>query len=101
MRFLIKASLPTEQVNDLLHKPEFPDVISRVLADMRAEATYFGLEGGRRAMYVVAEAKETHDLPRLAEPFWLRLGAEVECIPVMNAEEFAKAGPLLAELTAR
>ena len=78
MRFLIKASLPTEQVNDLLHKPEFPDVISRVLADMRAEATYFGLEGGRRAMYVVADVKETHDLPRLATWTGLRTPLEYE-----------------------
>jgi len=29
-------------------------------------------------------------LPSLAEPMWLELGATVETIPVMNAEELAE-----------
>lgn len=48
---------------------------------------YFHTRDGRRAITLVVDAPDGATLPSLAEPFWLQLGATVEAVPVMNAEE--------------
>jgi hypothetical protein len=37
----------------------------------------------------VIDAPDGATLPGLAEPLWLQLGATVEAVPVINAEELA------------
>jgi hypothetical protein len=91
MRFLLRASIPTDAGNDLLRDPEFGKRMEGMLADIHPEAVYFCLENGQRTVYMVITAEDTSELPRFAEPIWLGLQADVELIPAMTLEDFGKA----------
>lgn len=95
MRFLVKATLPVEAGNKLVRDPEFGQRIQEILGDIRPEAVYFAAEGGQRTVYIVVSFAETHELPRIAEPLWLALQADVEFIPAMAQEDFEQAAPYI------
>jgi hypothetical protein len=62
-----------------------------ILSEVRPETVYFGVENGQRTLFCVVNVEHSHELPRIAEPFWLGVQANVDFIPVMNQEEFKKA----------
>lgn len=95
MRFLMKATLPVEAGNALVRDPEFGQRIQEILGDIRPEATYFAVTDGQRTVYLVVNIAETHELPRLAEPFWLALHADIDFIPAMAQEDFEQAAPYI------
>jgi hypothetical protein len=64
--------------------------IEGILEKLNPEAAYFHAADGCRAFTLVVDAPDGATLPSLAEPMWLTLGATVEVIPVMNAEELAE-----------
>ncbi len=64
--------------------------IEGILGKLQPEAAYFHTTDGRRAFTLVVDAPDGATLPSLAEPMWLELGATVEALPVMNAEELAE-----------
>ncbi len=67
-------------------------VVQSALQDLEPEAAYFTtLGGGQRGGFVVFDLKDSSDLPRIAEPFFMGLNATVEFTPVMNADDL-KAG---------
>ena len=48
-------------------------------------------------VYAVVNFEGTHEIPRIAEPLWLALKANVEFIPAMAQDDFAKAAPLIEQ----
>lgn len=95
MRFLMKATLPVEAGNALVRDPEFGQRIEEILGDIRPEAAYFAIADGQRTVYLVVNLAETHELARVAEPFWLALHANIDFIPAMAQEDFAQAAPYI------
>ncbi len=91
MRFILKFSLPTESANGQLRDPEFGAQLQQLLSDMKAEAAYFTAVNGRRGGYVVVNLEDASQLAGFAEPLFFWGNAEVEFIPVMTAEDLAKA----------
>lgn len=55
MRFLIKASIPTEAGNEMMKDPKFMTTLENYLKTVKAEASYFFEEGGHRTMLIVAD----------------------------------------------
>jgi hypothetical protein len=97
MRFLVKATLPVEAGNALVRDPNFGQRIQDILGDIRPEAVYFAAADGQRTVYAVVNLQDTHEIPRIAEPFWLALKANVEIIPAMAQDDFAQAAPLIEQ----
>lgn len=95
MRFLMKATLPVKAGNALVRDPEFGQRIQEILGDIRPDAVYFAIANGQRTVYFVVNVAETHELPRVAEPLWLALHADVEFIPAMAQEDFEQAAPYI------
>lgn len=93
MRFLVKATTPTESGNALMKKGKFAETIQGILGDLKPEAVYFVADGGKRTAYLVVDLPDASHLPRVAEPFFLAFNATVEFHPAMTAEDLAKAGP--------
>ncbi len=98
MRFLVKAVIPLEAGNDLVRDPEMMQRIQAVLADLKPEAAYFAAADGQRTIYLIVNMNEAHEIARIAEPLWLGFEADVELIPVMVQEDFAKAASFFEEL---
>jgi hypothetical protein len=58
---------------------------------LKPEAAYFALENGKRTSYIFLNIQDASELTKLAEPFLLALGAEIEVTPAMTAEDLGKA----------
>ena len=91
MKFMTRVTIPNEAGNALCSDKEMNAKMESVMSDVRPETVYFGVENGQRTIYCIVNVDAGHELPRIAEPFWLALKANVEFIPVMNQEEFKKA----------
>ena len=95
MRFLLRATIPVEAGNAMVHDPAaMQQKFETIFGDFRPEAVYFCLDRGQRTIYAVVNI-ETHELPRVVEPFWLSFGADIELLPAMSQEDFGKAGEFI------
>ena len=90
MRVMLKVEMDTERTNQLVRDGAMGATIEGILGKLQPEAAYFHATDGRRAFTLVVDAPDGATLPSLAEPMWLELGATVEAVPVMNAEELAE-----------
>jgi hypothetical protein len=93
MRFFIKFSIPVDAGNSTLRDPQFGSKLQQILSDMKAEAAYFTAINGQRGGYIVANFDDASMIPAITEPLFIWLKADIEFIPVMVAEDLAKAGP--------
>ena len=98
MRFLLKATIPVDVGNALIHDPDMNKKMDSIMADIRPEAVYFCLEHGQRTIYFVVSIEDTYEMPRIAEPLWLTFEADVEVIPAMSQEDFGKAAGFFEEM---
>jgi hypothetical protein len=92
MKYILKVRIPTESGNLRIKDPQFGAKMKDVLAEVKAEAAYFGVICGNRGGYVIVNIDDASQLPAKAEPFFLWLGADVDFIPVMTLEDLGKAG---------
>lgn len=92
MRFLLKATMPTDAGNRAIREGKLGPKIQAVMAELKPEAAYFMEEGGHRTALFVVNIQDASEIPRVAEPFFLGMNAEVRFHPVMTAEDLGRAG---------
>jgi hypothetical protein len=76
--------------NAMIKSGRMPQFWGDALARMKPEAAYFTADKGERTAYIVLDVKDSSEMPGLAEPFFLHLGANVDFQPVMNGEDLKK-----------
>ena len=96
MRTMIRIKMPVEAGNRAIKDGTMPKTIMEALEQLKPEAAYFLSEQGIRTALMVVDLKDPSEIPAIAEPFFSKLNASVEFLPVMNAEELKKG---LAKLT--
>ena len=95
MRMLLKATIPTESGNSALKDGSLNAKLDSILEDAKPEAVYFFLENGLRTCLVVFDMEDSSLLAAAIEPWFLSMDAKVTVVPVLNGEDFEKAGPSL------
>ena len=98
MRFMVKATIPLEAGNALVRDPDMGKRMDAIMGDLKPEAVYFCIDNGQRTLYIVVNADKPEDLPKIAEPLWLGLKADVTISPAFVPEEMERAMPALEEL---
>ena len=93
MRFLLKVSIPTESGNARVLDGSLGTTIESILTDLKPEAAYFAEEQGARTGFIFCNIKEESEIPMIAEPWFLSLGARVELHPAMTLADLKKAAP--------
>jgi hypothetical protein len=94
MRMLLQAVIPNEPANAMIRNGTFDATIKKVLADLKPEAAYFiATDNGERCGIIVFDMKDSSELPRVAEPFFLAFNARVTVKPTMTPQDLAAAGP--------
>jgi hypothetical protein len=94
MRVLLTASIPTERGNAAIREGTLETVIRHALEILKPEAAYFAADDlGNRCAYLVIDIQDASEIPAVAEPFFLGLGAKVTMRPCMNAQDLANAKP--------
>jgi hypothetical protein len=89
---LLTARFPAEPFNTMVRKGEAGKILQAIVADLKPEAVYFTDEQGQRAAILVVDLPSQADLPRFAEPFFLKFNADCHFKIVMSGEDLAKAG---------
>jgi hypothetical protein len=90
MRVMLKATMDTEKANEIILSGKMPELMKNILEHLKPEAAYFGPLGGRRTALLVFDMQDSSELPATGEPFFTQLNAEVEVLPIMNAEDLQK-----------
>ena len=90
---LLKASIPTEAGNAGIRDGSMMENMGSILEDAKPEAVYFFIENGKRTCLMIIDMDEQTQLPSAVEPWFLSMGADITIVPVMNGEDFEKAGP--------
>jgi hypothetical protein len=92
MRFILHVSFPVEKFNRALLDGTAGKKIGQILEETKPEAAYFCAQGGKRGGYLVVNLTNASEMPRLAEPWFLRFDADVEFLPAMVPEDLQKSG---------
>lgn len=84
MRTMIKVTIPVEAGNKTIKDGSLPKTMETVLGALKPEAAYFYTEGGKRTAMIVFDLRDPSQIPSVAEPLFMNLGADVQFYPVMN-----------------
>jgi hypothetical protein len=87
MRMMLKINIPTEAGNRGVKDGSLPKILEATISKLRPEAAYFLADNGLRSAIIFFDLRNASDIPAIVEPLFLRLGAEVELVPVMNADD--------------
>ena len=90
MRFLIIAHMSTEVSNAAVRDGRIGTMLQDAMEQLKPEAAYFGPHEGGRSAFIVVNMDDVSQIPAMSEPFFQELGARVEFIPVMNAEDLIR-----------
>lgn len=101
MRTLLKVTLEVEAANKAIIDGTLGQIIDSTVAAIHPEASYFLADNGRRTGYFVFDLKDVSEIPRIAEPFFTKLNAEVTFVPAMNHEDLKKGLRLWRESATR
>jgi hypothetical protein len=92
MRMLLTVDIPHEPFNSLVRAGTAGDTLNRILDSLKPEAVYFTEQDGRRGAVMVIDVDSPSDVPRFAEPFFLKFNADCRFRIVMSPDDLGKAG---------
>ena len=92
MRFVMRVSMPLEKFNEEVLNGTAGATLGKILDEIKPEAAYFCAEGGKRGGFLIVNLEHASEMPRLAEPFFLKFNATVEFLPTMTPEDLQNAG---------
>ena len=95
MKYIMKMRMSLEKGNAALTDAQFGQKMHDLLAEIKCEAAYFTTICGQRGAFIVVNLNDASELPKVAEPFFLWLDADIDWYPVMMPEDLAKAGPAI------
>lgn len=91
MRVMLKFTLPVEKGNEAFRDGSLAQTMEAILTKLAPEAAYFAPLDGKRGGMLFFDLSEPSEIVEVVEPFFLNLDAEVELIPVMNADDLRSA----------
>jgi hypothetical protein len=97
MRFMITCRIPMEKGDELAKAGRLDSTIQSIMEELKPEAAYFSdIEGGRVG-YIVVNMDDASQIPAVAEPLFLGLGAAIQVHRVMTPEELGQATPAIEQ----
>jgi len=91
MRMMVRWLVPAEQGNASIDSGAMQESVASMLRDLKPEAAYFFATGGKRSGMMVFDMADPSQIPQIAEPLFQAFNAEVEFLPVMNADDLQEA----------
>jgi hypothetical protein len=83
--------LPVEPFNTLIRNGTIGPTITKILDDLKPEAAYFSERDGHRGAVLIVDVAGPSDVPRLAEPWFLKFDAKVEFRVCMLPQDLGAA----------
>jgi len=92
MRIMLQAKFPIEPFNSMVRDGSAGTRLKKILEDLKPESMHFIESNGQRGCVMFVDLKDSSEVPKYAEPFFLSFGAKVEFHVAMNPEELGRAG---------
>ena len=92
MRLVLQAKFPVEPFNSMVRDGSAGTRIKKILEDLKPESVHFVEYNGQRGCLMIVDLKDSSEVPKYAEPFFLSFGAKVEFHIAMNPDELGRAG---------
>ena len=87
---MLKVMIPTDAGNRAIEDGSLPRVLEGAMSTLDPEAAYFLAEGGLRTALIFFDMTESADIPSIVDPLFMGIEAEIELLPVMNADDMRK-----------
>jgi hypothetical protein len=68
-----------------------------MMEELEPEAAYFSDIEGARGGYIVVNMDDAFQIPAMAEPLFLGLGATIQVHPVMTPDDLVKGTPAIEQ----
>lgn len=91
MRMIMQVQFPIEPFNTAVKNGSIADTIKKIMEATKPEHAWFSERNGKRGGILVVNVDSPSDVPRLAEPWFLALNAEVEFRIAMTPEDLGRA----------
>lgn len=92
MKMILTVTMPHEPFNALVKDGSVGKVLNEILGELKPEAAYFSLDDGKRSLFLVVNVDKGGDYVRYAEPFFLKLKADIKYDIVITPEEIKNSG---------
>jgi hypothetical protein len=90
MRTMVRIKMQVEAGNRAFQDGSMQKTLMEAIDRLKPESAYFYPEQGVRTALMIIDLKDSSEIPVVAEPFFSRLNASVEFLPVMNADDLKK-----------
>ncbi len=90
MRMMLRVTFPTDLTNGAIKGGSFQEVMDATLNRLNPEVAYFTANKGCRCAMIFFDMQDTSEIPSICEPLFAALNAEIELLPVMNADDLKK-----------
>jgi hypothetical protein len=91
MRMIMDVKLPVDPFNAAVRNGTAGQIMKQILEDAKPEAAYFSEREGKRGGILIVDVSKPSDVPRLAEPWFLKFNADVEFRICMKPEDLGQA----------
>lgn len=91
MRMMMLVQCPVEPFNTMVRNGTAGQVMKAILDDLKPEAAYFSEREGKRGGVLIVDVATPSDVPRLAEPWFLKFDALVEFRICMTPQDLGQA----------
>lgn len=92
MKMLLTVEMPHEPFNSLVRSGKVGETIGLILEALKPEMAYFTEQDGKRGGIFVVDVQNPSDVPRFAEPFFLKFQANCKFRILMSPDDLQKAG---------
>jgi hypothetical protein len=87
---MLRFKIPVDKGNEAVEDGTLAETIEELVDDLKPEATYFYADDGDRAALMVFDMTDASQCAEIAERLFQELEAQVELLPVMNADELRR-----------
>ncbi len=102
MRMMMQMTIPVEAGNHAARTGGLGQTLQKLIEGLKPEAAYFtAMASGERGGFIFFDLKDTADIPRISEPFFLNYNARINFFPVMNAQDLARAASAIEQAAAQ
>lgn len=91
MRMMMLIECPPEPFNTEVRNGTAGSTMKKILDETKPEAAYFGDREGKRGGILIVDVAKPSDVPKFAEPWFLKFNAEVEFRICMLPQDLAEA----------
>ncbi len=95
---MMRVEMDNKMTNEAIKRGDMPMIMQTVEKRLHPEAAYFTTTDGVRTGYLFFDMDDPSDMPSVAEPFFVGLGAKITVSPAMTMDEVDKGLKKAAQL---